>query len=104
MTEIDLLTTWKFVVDFEDEETKEISGTFGQADTWEECEALIEYDTLIHISHGRAVINVETAEVCSKCQGGGTILAVNGEEVICDACGGHHGPMSIFRIPSLLGY
>jgi len=38
-----LRTKWKFVVEFEDEETNEISGTIGQADTREECEGLLEY-------------------------------------------------------------
>jgi hypothetical protein len=42
MTQDALRTKWKFVVEFEDEETHEISGTIGQADTREECEGLLE--------------------------------------------------------------
>ena len=37
------VTKWKFVVEFEDDETKELSGTIGQANTREECEGLFEY-------------------------------------------------------------
>ena len=41
MTQTAFLTKWKFVVEFEDEETNEISGTIGQADTREECEGFL---------------------------------------------------------------
>jgi hypothetical protein len=37
MTQDALRTKWKFVVEFEDEETHEISGTIGQADTREDA-------------------------------------------------------------------
>jgi DnaJ-class molecular chaperone len=94
MTAVDLLTKWKFVVEFEDEDTKEISGTFGQANSREECEALIEYDTQVHSSNGRTVINVEAVEVCARCEGEGKILAGTGRQLICHACGGHHGSIS----------
>jgi hypothetical protein len=94
MTQTAILTKWKFVVEFEDEETKEISGAIGQADTREECEGLIEYDMQYHSSHGRTVLNVEGAEICVKCEGEGKIPAGNGGQVICDACGGHLGPIS----------
>ena len=87
-------TKWKFVVEFEDEETYEISGTIGQADTWEQCEGLLEYDMQYHDSHGRIVLNAEAAEVCAKCEGEGKIAAMNGGSVICDACGGRLGPIS----------
>jgi hypothetical protein len=73
-----LRTKWKFVVEFEDEETNEISGTIGQADTREECEGLLEYDMQYHDSHGRIVLNAEAAEVCAKCEGEGKIAAMNG--------------------------
>ena len=53
MTQDALRTKWKFVVEFEDEETHEISGTIGQADTREECEGLLEFDMQYHNSHGR---------------------------------------------------
>ena len=35
-------TKWKFVVEFEDEETGEIAGTLGEAADRDECEVLIE--------------------------------------------------------------
>ena len=38
MTHNAILTQWKYVVEFEDDETKEISGTVRRADTQEECE------------------------------------------------------------------
>src|SRR6202034_3282135 len=61
MTQDTFRTKWKFVVEFEDEETKEISGTLGQAETREECEGLLEYDVQYHNLHGRSVINAEAA-------------------------------------------
>src|SRR5580704_10230965 len=94
MTQTAILAKWKFVVAFEDEETKEISGTIGQADTLEECEALVEYEMQYHSSHGRTVVDVEAAEICAKCEGEGKMPAGNGGQIICDACGGHLGPIS----------
>jgi hypothetical protein len=94
MPQTAILTKWKFVVEFEDEETNEISGTIGQADTREECEGLIEYEMQYHRSRGRTVLNAEAAEVCAKCEGEGKIPAGNGEQVLCEACGGHLGPIS----------
>jgi hypothetical protein len=47
-----------------------------------------------HDSHGRIVLNAEAAEVCAKCEGKGKIAAMSGALVICDACGGCHGPIS----------
>jgi hypothetical protein len=89
-----LRTKWKFVVEFEDEETHEISGIIGQADTREECEGLLEFDMQYHNSHGRIVLNAEAAEVCAKCEGEGKIAAMNGGVVVCDACGGRLGPLA----------
>jgi hypothetical protein len=94
MTQDALRTKWKFVVEFEDEETNEISGTIGQADTREGCEGLLEYEMQYHNSHGRIVLNAEAAEVCAKCEGEGKIAAMNGGLVICDACGGRLGSIS----------
>jgi hypothetical protein len=94
MTQDTFRTKWKFVVEFEDEETKEISGTIGQAETREECEGLLEYDMQDHASHGRIVLNAQAAEVCAKCEGEGRIPAKNGGVDICDACGGRLGPIS----------
>ena len=66
MTQGALRTKWKFVIEFEDEETHEISGTIGQADTREESEGLLEFDMQYHNSHGRIVLNAEAAKVCAK--------------------------------------
>jgi hypothetical protein len=94
MAQSALVTKWKFVVEFEDDETKEISGTIGQADTREECEVLIEHDVQYHRSHDRTVIQTEAVELCAQCGGNGRILSGNGRQVICVACGGHLGPIS----------
>ena len=75
MTQDALSTKWKFVVEFEDEETNEISGTIGQADTREECEGLLEFEMQYH---GRNVLNAEAAEVYVKCEGEGKIAANGG--------------------------
>ena len=91
MTQDALRTKWKLVVEFEDEETNEISGKIGQSGTREECEGLLEFEMQYH---GRNVLNAEAAEVCAKCEGEGKIEAMNGGLVICDACGGRHGPIS----------
>lgn len=94
MTQDAFRTKWKFVVEFEDEETKDISGTLGEADTREECEGLLEYDVQYHNLHGRTVINAEAVEVCAQCQGEGTRVDRNGGMEICEACGGRLGPIS----------
>jgi DnaJ-class molecular chaperone len=94
MTYDSFRTKWKFVVEFEDEETREISGTIGQADTREECEGLLEYDMQYHNSHGRTVLNAEAVEVCARCEGEGTRVVTNGGVEICDTCGGRLGPIS----------
>src|ERR1700692_4690281 len=94
MTEDAFRTKWKFVVEFEDEETNEISGTIGQADTREECEGLLEFEMQYHDSHGRIVLNAEAADVCDKCEGEGKIAAKNAGVVICDTCGGRLGSIS----------
>jgi hypothetical protein len=88
------VTKWKFVVEFEDDETKEISGTIGQADTREECEGLIEHDVQYHHSHERTVIQTEAVEICAQCEGNGKVSTGNGRQVICEACGGHLGSIS----------
>jgi hypothetical protein len=94
MTQLAIATTWKFVVEFEDQETGEISGTIGQAETREECEGLIEYDLEYHTGQGRTIVNAEAGEVCSECEGDGQIPAGNDGRVICPACGGCIGPIS----------
>jgi hypothetical protein len=96
MTQNAVPTKWKFIVEFEDDETKEISGTIGQADTCEECEASMEDEAFYHRSHGRTIVNLEIGELCVECEGQGLIPAGNGGRVICQACGGHLGPISQF--------
>ena len=98
MTQIAIVTKWKFVVEFEDRETGEISGTTGQADTREECEGLIEYDMQYHTDCGRTIVNAEAGEICAECEGEGRIPIGNGGQVICQACGGHLGPISKMMI------
>jgi hypothetical protein len=95
MTQEALLTKWKFVVEFEDAATYEISGTIGHADTREECEGLLEYEMQNLYSDGQIVLNAEAAEVCAQCEGEGEISVGGGGVVICDACGGRHGPIAI---------
>jgi hypothetical protein len=94
MTQEALLTKWKFVVEFEDAATSEISGTIGQADTREECEGLLEYERQNLYSDGQIILNAEAAEVCAQCEGEGEISAGSSGLVICDACGGRHGPIA----------
>jgi hypothetical protein len=94
MAQSAVVTKWKFVVEFEDDETKEISGTIGQADTREECEGLIEHDIQYHRSHERTVIRTEAVEICAQCGGDGKIPLGNGRQLICQVCRGHPGPIS----------
>ena len=98
MTQIAIVTKWKFVVEFEDWETGEILGTTGQADTREDCEGMIEYDMQFHTDCGRAILNVEAGEICAECEGDGQIPIGNGGRVICPACDGHLGPISKMMI------
>ena len=59
MTQIAVWTKWKFIVQSEDEETGEPSATIGQAETREECEALIEYDFDYHRLRGHEIVDAE---------------------------------------------
>jgi hypothetical protein len=94
MTQIAVVTKWKFLVEFEDLETGEISATTGQAGSREECEGLIEFDLQYHHDHGRIVLDVEASEICAECEGEGQLPAGNGGRIICQACGGHLGMIS----------
>jgi hypothetical protein len=94
MTQSAILTKWKFVVEFEDDETREISGTIGEAETHEQCAGSIEDQVQYHRSHGRTVVNAEAWEVCARCEGEGLIPSGNDGRVICEACGGHLGAIS----------
>jgi DnaJ-class molecular chaperone len=94
MTQNAILTKWKFVVEFEDDETREISGTIGDAETHEECGGSIEDQVQHHRSCGRTVVNAEAWEVCARCEGEGLIPSGIDGRVICEACGGHLGSIS----------
>jgi hypothetical protein len=96
MTQNAIPTKWRFIVEFEDDESRELSGTIGQADTFEECEASMADEALYHRSRGRTVVNLEIGELCAECDGEGQIPAGNGGRVICQACGGNLGPISPF--------
>ncbi len=71
----------------------EPSATIGQAETREECEALIEYDFDYHRLRGHEIVDAEACEICAECDGEGLIAAGNDGQVICPACDGHHGPL-----------
>jgi hypothetical protein len=60
-----ILTAWKFIVEFEDDETNQISAILGQADTDEECKGSTEEEAQYQCSHERTVLNIESWEVCS---------------------------------------
>jgi hypothetical protein len=96
MTQNAIATKWRFVVDFEDDETKEISGILGHAHDREECEALVEEEVQYQRSQGRTVFNAEAGEACAQCNGEGQIPAGNDGRVICPGCGGHLGPLAPF--------
>jgi len=96
MTQNAIPTKWRFIVEFEDNESRELSGTIGQAETYEECEASMEDEALYHRSRGRTVVNLEIGELCAACDGEGQIPAGNGGRVICQGCGGNLGPISQF--------
>jgi hypothetical protein len=96
MTQNVIPTKWKFIIEFEDDESREISGTIGQADTYEECEASMEDEAFYLRSRGRTVVNLEIGELCAECEGEGQIPAGNDGRVICQACGGNLGPISPF--------
>lgn len=94
MSQSPIPARWKFIVEYEDEQTQEISGTIGQANSRDECESLIEDDIAYHIIRGRVIVNAEAAAVCAKCDGEGKLAAANGDLIVCDVCAGHIGPIS----------
>ena len=99
MTETPCRTKWKFVVEFEDDETREIiPGTIGQASDREQCQGLIEHEIQYHDSHGRTVLNAEASEVCSECDGEGMITGQSRRPAVCQSCGGRVGPLSIAKV------
>ena len=90
-------TKWKFIVEFEDEETHEIAGTLGQAATRDECEAFIEEEMQYHFSRDRIAVTAEAVEICEQCEGEGSIPVEDDIVSICDACGGRIGILSSFK-------
>ena len=97
MIAIALHTKWKFIVEFEDEETQEIAGTLGEAATREECEALIEEEVQYQLSRGSIGVTAEAVELCVQCEGEGSIPVEDDIVSICDACGGRIGALASFR-------
>jgi hypothetical protein len=63
-----IITTWKFVVEFEDDETNEISAILGQVYT-AECEGSIEDEVQYQCCCGRTVLNIEALTVSAECEG-----------------------------------
>jgi hypothetical protein len=94
-------TKWKFVVEFEDEQTREVSGTIGQANTREECEGLLECEMDEHNRRGQCVLNAEAVEICANCQGEGKVADQNGGMDRCEVCGGRLGPVANLTMLSL---
>jgi hypothetical protein len=87
-------TKWKYVVEFLDDETQQISGTIGQAATCDECEGLIEDEVDVLPSSGRTLVNAEAYQVCAHCDGQGKIETPDGAHAICYTCRGEVGPVS----------
>ena len=87
-------TKWKFIVEFEDEDTGAIEGTLGEAADRDECEFLVEDE--MEYQRLRGYIRV-TAEAVELCEGEGSIPVEDGIVSICDACGGRIGILSTFK-------
>jgi hypothetical protein len=90
-------TKWKFIVEFEDEETGAIAGTLGEAPDRDECEALIEEEMEYQRLRGYIRVTAEAVELCEQCEGEGSIPVEDGIVSICDACGGRIGILSTFK-------
>jgi hypothetical protein len=89
-------TKWKFIVDFEDEETGEIVGTLGEAADRDECEALVEDEMECQRLDGYIRVTAAAVELCEQCEGAGSIPVEEDIVSICDACGGRIGVLSTF--------
>ena len=90
-------TKWKFIVEFEDEETGAIAGTLGEAPDRDECEELIEEEMEYQRLRGYIRVTAEAVELCEQCEGEGSIPVEDGIVSICDACGGRIGILSSFK-------
>ena len=90
-------TKWKFIVEFEDEETGAIEGTLGEAADRAECEVLVEDELEYQRLRGYTRVTAEAVELCEQCEGEGSIPVEDGIVSICDACGGRIGILSTFK-------
>jgi DnaJ-class molecular chaperone len=90
-------TKWKFIVEFELEETGEMAATLGEAADREECEALIEEEVQCQRLRGNIRVTAEAVELCEQCEGEGSIPVEDDIVSICDACGGRIGVLSTFK-------
>src|SRR6202171_5391131 len=97
MIAIAIHTKWKFIVEFENEESQEIAGTLGHAATRDECEALIEEEMQYQLSRGGIGGTAKAVELCAQCEGEGSIPVEDDIVSIRDACGGRIGTLSSFR-------
>jgi hypothetical protein len=97
MIQLGIHTKWRFLVEFEDEETGEVSGLAGEAETRDECDGLIDHEIEHRRLHGRRIVNIEAGELCSECNGNGAVPAGDGGFVLCSACEGHLGPISVAK-------
>jgi DnaJ-class molecular chaperone len=88
---------WKFIVEFEDEETGAIEGTLGEAADRDECELLVEDEMEYQRLRGYIRVTAEAVELCEQCEGEGSIPVEDGIVSICDACGGRIGILSTFK-------
>ena len=62
-------TKWKFIVEFEDEETGAIEGTLGKAADRDECELLVEDEMEYQRLRGYIRVTAEAVELCEQCEG-----------------------------------
>jgi hypothetical protein len=92
-----ILAKWKFIVEFEDEDTGEIGGTLGEAADRDECEVLIEEEIQYQRLRGYIRVTAEAVELCAQCEGEGSIPVEDDIVSICDACGGRIGILATFK-------
>jgi hypothetical protein len=97
MIHLAVRTKWRFLVEFEDEQTGVVSGSLGETGTREECEGLIDHEVEHQVECGERIVNIEAGELCSECNGNGAILAEDGGFVLCPACDGYLGPISAVK-------
>jgi DnaJ-class molecular chaperone len=90
-------TKWKFIVEFEDEETGAIAGILGEAADRAECEMLVEEEMQCQRLGGYIRVTAEAVELCEQCEGEGSIPVEDGIVSICDACGGRIGVLATFK-------